>query len=264
MQGEVSTSGNTSSTQGHSLQQVDALATIDSESRDNCLYGESSTIDFVRQVTRATGADDTTRRSPRQESLDATRSDQSIKLVSLDSIVDSNENLATLPLRRNADDFIHCFWEFVQPLFPVLHRTSFTERYKSLWLPDTIPQSTEDELVFMSNLNLMFALGCQFSDRIPPAHKVQAANEFYKKSRRVLLYDILGSTSVQVVQWLLLSSIYLQSTSRASHCWNSVGLAIRQAQGLGLHLERSESTPISQIDREMRRRIWHTCVVLDR
>ncbi|KAK1239806.1 hypothetical protein MKX08_007248 [Trichoderma sp. CBMAI-0020] len=83
-------------------------------------------------------------------------------------------------------------------------------------------------------------------------------------SRQVLLYDILGTTSVSVVQWLLLSGVYLQSTKYASHCWNSIGLAIRLAQSLGLHLEHPGPKSEGQLNREMRRRIWHTCVVLDR
>jgi hypothetical protein len=246
---------------------VDALATIDSEENDNCLYGESSTIALVRQVTQGTRANDVARLRSDQDSItacDSAQNDTPSGLLPLDLTFERTEDLAVLPLRRSADDFLHCFWEFVHPLFPLLHKTSFTDQYEKLWLPDIVPMSNEAEVVFMSNLNLIFALGCQFSNRVHPTQKVAAANEFYKKSRHVLLYDILGSTSIPVVQWLLLSGVYLQSTSRASHCWNSIGLAIRLAQGLGLHLERAESRSENQLSREMRRRVWHTCLVLDR
>lgn len=259
--------GNVSSTYSQGPQHVDALATISSEDNDNCLYGESSTIAFVRQVAQSTRTDDPTRLlsdRERQTAVNTAHNDTPIGLLPLDVSLGKNENLAVLPLRRSADDFLHCFWEFVHPLFPLLHKTTFTEQYEKLWLPDSPPMSNEAEVLFMSNLNLIFALGCQFSNRVPPTEKVSAASEFYKKSRHVLLYDILGSTSMPVVQWLLLSGVYLQSTSRASHCWNSIGLAIRLAQGLGLHVEHSEGKSESQLNREMRRRIWHTCLVLDR
>ncbi|UKZ95959.1 uncharacterized protein TrAFT101_010765 [Trichoderma asperellum] len=185
-------------------------------------------------------------------------------LAPLDISPGNRDNLAILPLRSNADDFLRCYFEFIHPLFPLLHKGSFTSRYNRLWLPCDNSRSGKEDIVFMCNMNLVFALGCQFSDLAHPSHRASVANEFYKMSRQVLLYDILGSTSVSVVQWLLLSGVYLQSTSYASHCWNSIGLAIRLAQSLGLHLEYPESKSENQLSREMRRRIWHTCVVLDK
>ncbi|KAL6898439.1 fungal-specific transcription factor domain-containing protein [Trichoderma evansii] len=250
---------------GH--QQVDALATVISDDNDNCVYGESSTIAFVREFTQRDPPDsiavqnkyqsgDTTREPARMESP--------ALLTPLDISLGNRDNLAILPLRSNADDFLRCYFEFIHPLFPLLHRDSFISQYNQLWVPNGNSKSGKEDIVFMCNLNLVFALGCQFSSLAHSSHRASIANEFYKTSRRVLLYDILGSTSLSVVQWLLLSGVYLQSTSYASHCWNTVGLAIRLAQSLGLHLEYPGSKSESQLKREMRRRIWHTCVVLDK
>lgn len=246
---------------------VDGLATVISEDDDSCLYGESSTIAFVRQVTRGARANDTAVLTSDQEDTTVYESGQTSSdtvLLPLDIQLSTSQNLAVLPLRRTADNFLHCFWEFVHLLFPVIHKTSFIAKYDQLWLPIDTPMSDDEEIIFVSNINLVFALGCQFSGQVPSDQKVSTANEFYKRSRHVLLYDILGSASVSVIQWLLLSGIYLQSTRHASHCWNSVGLAIRLAQGLGLHLENPARRSENQLNREMRRRIWHTCVVLDR
>lgn len=185
-------------------------------------------------------------------------------LVPLHDLLPGQENLAVLPLRRNADNYLHCFWEFVHPLFPVLHKGSLVARYEQLWMPHDTSKADTEDVTFMPILNLVFAVGCQFSDLLPAAQKASAAHSFYQKSRSVLQFDVLGSSSVSVVQWLLLSGVYLQSTSLASNCWNSVGLAIRLAQGLGLHVEYSDQRAETQRNREMRRRVWHTCVVLDR
>ena len=150
-----------------------------------------------------------------------------------DIILDKNERVALLPHRRNADDFLHCFWEFVHPVFPVIHKTSFVTRYETLWLPETetlkIGKDTMDveEVMFTSNLNLIFALGCQFSELVPASQKAAMANDFYQRSRHNFLFDILDSGSMATVQMLLLTGIYLQSTRNASRCWNSIGLAIR-------------------------------------
>lgn len=56
-------------------------------------------------------------------------------------------------------------------------------------------------------------------------------------------------------------------------CWNTLGLAIRIAQSLGLHVEAEESgnnhyndnsTQVTKTKAEIRRRAWHSLYVLDR
>jgi hypothetical protein len=89
--------------------------------------------------------------------------------------------------------------------------------------------------------------------------------KFYDRSRDTTSFDVLEADSLISVQILLLRSLYLQSTNNAQKCWNTVGLAIRAAQGLGLHLDESSTGwRQSPLEREMRKRIWHVCVLLDR
>jgi Fungal specific transcription factor domain len=184
-------------------------------------------------------------------------------------ILERNESASVYPARRKADNYLHCFWEFVHPVFPVIHKTSFIAKYEKIWTgedaDDHLDSKTDvEEVVFTSNLNLIFALGCQFSTLIPASQKRSAANDFYQRSRHLFLFDILDSKSMSLVQMLLLTGIYLQSTPHATRCWNSVGLAIRLAQSLGLHLDYVGRRPESQLACQMRRRVWHTCVILDR
>ena len=177
---------------------------------------------------------------------------------------------ALLPRRRNADDFLACYWEFIHPLFPVLHKPSFLKQYQTLWANEQDPEARDidslglEELIFTATLNLVFALGCSFSNLVAPAQKNPMSDEFYQKSRHLLLFEVLDSTSLSLVQMLCLTGVYLQSTQYANRCWNSVGLAIRVAQSLGLHLNEVAGRKIPQLEREMRRRVWHTCVILDR
>lgn len=253
----------------HDPHPVDALATVTSIEDDECIYGGSSTIAFVRHVTHgtqehnsATSALDSARRQHAQT--------DSRKVVPPPEMIrESDESAAVYPRRRRADDFLHCFWEFIHPVFPVIHKTSFIVKYEQLWLPEDSEQHHDgitevEDVIFSSTLNIVFALGCQFSRLISSSNKVSVADDFYQRSRHLFIFDVLDSTSVSVVQMLLLTGIYLQSTRYASRCWNVVGLAIRVAQSLGLHLDYTDRRPETQLDREMRRRIWHTCVVLDR
>jgi hypothetical protein len=244
--------------------QVDGLATVGVDNDDVALYGDSSTIAFARQVASGGESHRPSDRNMRPSMYITPPSGTSDKTSRLEPLPppESDTDNFVLPFRRNADNYIRCFWNFVHPLFPVLHKPSFAARYESLWESQSPVDESDENVTFIPTLNLVFALGCQFSDLVPAEKKAKAAAAFYGRSRSLLLYDILGSMQVTVVQWLLLSAIYLQSTSLATTCWTSVGLAIRLAQNLGLHLE--PSLVECQVDREMRRRVWHTCVVLDR
>lgn len=174
--------------------------------------------------------------------------------------------MATNPQREDADDFVRCFFEFVHPLFPVLHQPSFEAQYESVWLPGDHSRSravvsVEEDCIFSTTLNLVFALGCQYSSLVPRARRSSLADEFYQQSRRHFVFEILDANSLPLVQLLLLKGIYLQSSRYPTRFWNVVGLAIRAAQSLGLHLDIESRT---QLSREMRRRVWHVCVCLDR
>ncbi|KAH8800258.1 fungal-specific transcription factor domain-containing protein [Xylogone sp. PMI_703] len=172
-----------------------------------------------------------------------------------------------LPHRHAADEFLSCYWEFIHPIFPVLHKQTFLGLYKKLWMPAGDVAGRFDnsvgETIFHVSLNLVFALGCQFSNVIIPAKKMSCADEFYQRSRKLTNFEIMDSAQLSLVQMLLLTGIYLQSTEHVTRLWNVIGLAIRAAQCLGLHSNEASVHLESQLDREIRRRIWYNCVLLD-
>ncbi|RSL46449.1 hypothetical protein CEP54_013847 [Fusarium duplospermum] len=238
---------------------VDGLATVSTTTESECMYGPSSTIAFVQFCNEAN----------RQGSLpEAERQDEQPSAAVPEAIREKDPFAAAYPPRRTADDFVRCFWEFVHPVFPVLHKTSFMSRYNLLWSAEENESSNDamsemDEVIFSSTLNIVFAIGCRFSESVPAASRASLAQTFYQRSRSIYRFEILDSMSLSAVQMLLLTGVYLQSTQQATRCWNVVGLAIRAAQSLGLHVE-SPNQPRSQLSREMRRRVWHTCLVLDK
>ncbi|PVH70178.1 hypothetical protein DL98DRAFT_521762 [Cadophora sp. DSE1049] len=233
---------------------VDGLVTVAFPQEYKNSYGESSTIAFVRHVMDE---------PPPEESWQDTATSPA-----LEPIRDRDESLAIYPRRNTADDYISSFWEFVHPVFPILHKTSFMNKYAEVWSPEPYsePNGTNqvDEVAFSASLNLVFALGCQFSNLVAAGKRVAVADEFYQRARKLFIYDVLDASSLPVLQMLLLTGVYLQSTKYSERCWNTVGLAIRTAQTLGLHSESTAKRPAKQTTREVRRRVWHVCVTLDR
>lgn len=182
----------------------------------------------------------------------------------------------SLPPRSLADHLLDCYWERVYSLYPFFHRPSFERAYESLWGSSKWPKSELPELniglggafdsgpqsiVFHCALNAIFGMGCHFSD-IPAAQREAAAYTFFLRSKRFVGLDLLDTGTIGVVQTLLIISLLLQSTPYPNRCWNAIGVACRVAQGLGLHEEAAERS-IKPLEKEVRRRTWHGCVIMD-
>ncbi|CAH0025678.1 unnamed protein product [Clonostachys rhizophaga] len=243
--------------------QSDGLATFVGR-EDSSVYGPSSTIVFVQHVLSDEASCETGLPPPTPDS-------HYDKVHIPERMPEPNDGMAVLPRRHSADDFIACFWDFIHPMFPVLHKPTFTARYERFWVLESSGQvsqlsqhAADENNIFLSTLNLVLALGCKFSNLIPDKQKSSVGDDFYKKSRQLFIFDALDSASLPLVQLLVLNGVYLQSTPYANRCWNAIGLAIRVAQSLGLHLEARVSQNSSQVEREMMRRVWHSCVNLDR
>ncbi|RSL83981.1 hypothetical protein CEP51_004191 [Fusarium floridanum] len=189
-----------------------------------------------------------------------------------------------VPPRAEADRLVNLFWTYVHSLYPFLHWPSFYDRYLTLWTPQTSPQesraacsmngyySTLNESLFHCMLNVVFALGVLHNTELNQQERDDISYTFFRRSKSLLGLDLLENGSTPLVQVLLLMGQYLQTRDITSSCWNIIGMAIRVAQGIGLHLqpeEREEGDPGNrqagdQLEEEMRRRAWTGCVLLDR
>ncbi|PKK41117.1 hypothetical protein CI102_14977 [Trichoderma harzianum] len=177
--------------------------------------------------------------------------------------LDSLAELCVVPSRGAADDMMNLYWNEIHILYPFVDRASFQECYKKLW-------STEDERVCRPNhillcsLNAVFALTCQLRRR-SVADQSFAANIFFRRAAQLLQMSSFGGGSLELVQACLLLAQYLQSTESSYRCWVVIGLAIRIAQSIGLHLPEPAYLRFEkESDRKLSQRLWHGCVFLDR
>jgi hypothetical protein len=150
---------------------------------------------------------------------------------------------------------------------------AFKHQYAQLWsiephqgMEDRHYQDYWSHDLFNCILNLVFALGCQVSPAINAAQRSEAGDVFYQRSKSFIDFGSLDNGGVELVQALLLTGQYLQSTGKSGACWNVVGLAIRAAQGIGLHLNQYDSQEgnTDQLEVETRRRLWGGCLLFDR
>jgi hypothetical protein len=178
---------------------------------------------------------------------------------------DFNVNNLVLPPRHLADSILKCYEDLFHPVYTVLHYPMFTAAYDQLWQPAstlTRNHNVTQDIVFYSTLNIVLALGCQLNEALSEAEREDLASEFFKRSVRQVSLDDLGTPSLQIVQLLLLRGFFLLYTPDFDRCWITVGAALRVAQAVGLQ-SAGTTAATSQLDREMRRRVWHICVQLD-
>ena len=178
-----------------------------------------------------------------------------------------------VPPRNLADALVTSYWKQLHPLYPFLQKSLFEQRYAQIWrdigdgnVDDHRANRTWSDQMFNCILNLVFALGCQACPTIDTPERSEAGNIFYQRSKKYLDFECLNNGSVELVQALLLTGQYLQSTGMSGACWNVVGLAIRAAQGIGLHicLAPPPGGYIDQLEEETRKRIWGGCLLFDR
>ncbi|EHK24009.1 uncharacterized protein TRIVIDRAFT_147825 [Trichoderma virens Gv29-8] len=170
-----------------------------------------------------------------------------------------------IPEKNLADSLISTYWRYSHPVFPVLHRPSFMKKYENLWKSTesfSLSKYTGNDILLLAMINVALAIGCQRSEHCPANWRKRDAESLYRRSVRLISAETLDSYSFEVLQLFLLRVIYLQYTPFASRCWSTLGIAQRVAYGLGLHREAPES--MGQLEREMRRRVWHISVIMDR
>ncbi|ETN45558.1 uncharacterized protein HMPREF1541_09390 [Cyphellophora europaea CBS 101466] len=240
---------------------VDGLATVSPvplQAIESVSFGNSSTIAFLRNLLSMVDGTTSLQHPPNNlaESFAPVSEAEDLDLTTL-----------TLPNRQLADSVVDSFFAIVHPLYPVLHQPTFTTHYHALWTPTASLQKgtrIRQTPLLWATANLVFALGSQFSELVEPSERARISSQFYRRAHDLLAGHLADTCSMEGVQVLLLISIYLQSTHHASRCWNILGLAIRSAQGLGLHLEQRHQSCPTQLQSEIGRRVWHNCVILDK
>lgn len=181
-----------------------------------------------------------------------------------------------LPPRDLADHLLDCFRDRVYCLYPFFDWDAFQKAYDNLWTSQFHPRrelsklniglgskstSGAGSIVFTCALNIIFAIGCHFAD-IPAVEREAVAHSFFLRAKQHIGLDMLDIRSIGVVQTLLITTLYLQSTPYPHRCWNSIGVACRLAQGLGLH-EAKQYQFKDPLEQEIQRRTWHGCVMMD-
>lgn len=250
---------------------VPARMVNDSLNVNKQYYGQSSIVSLLRQASRDKIRTENSQYVETQQAREARHIPSTTTTAKSASAGLLNDQFC-LPPRRVTDSLLEVYRKEAHIFHPWVHFDSFMASYRSIWsgndleevsdLPDIgLGGSNCPTTVFYCALNAMLAEACQFSD-MPPQDKRSSSTMFYDRARALLQVDLLDSGSLSHIQTLLLVVQYLQCTELATQCWNLVGMAYRMSVAIGLHHEEN-STGLSSLEREMRRRTWHACLQME-
>ncbi|KAL4746492.1 hypothetical protein BDW72DRAFT_210376 [Aspergillus terricola var. indicus] len=222
-------------------------------------FGSSSAASFMRQIKTAV---DKRVSSPNQRTPEfSAESRPHSSLVSPQKEKQSALHDYVLPPRKMADSLMNVYWHYVFPLYPLVDSIRLREEYSRIWTGDPLES---DENMLMCTFNVIFALACQLADFIVPEEREASAAAFFSRAKDLLHFNLWDSGSAALIQCLLLMAQYLQSTNSAHQCWIVTGLAVRNAQSMGLHLPQTIACLHSPQEQQLARKIWHGCVLMDR
>lgn len=248
---------------------------LDEQEDGDRYYGSSSAVSFMQQVYKTIlhGLPSAGANSPGRHT--ASRPPQQAGKEKFWALRDMAQ-LSLLP-RPLMDNVLDCYWERIYHLYPFVHRPTFMRAYEQLWEANPrgdrlgppeagLGGSVEygpHSVVFHCALNMMLALATEFMDT-PLEDRRRLGESFARKAKDLCQLDLFDDGSLPVIQTLLLMTQYLQSTPWPNKCWNCIGITCRLAQGLGLYVENAHAMQRSSpLEIEMRRRVWHGCVILD-
>ncbi len=223
------------------------------------LLGSSSSASFMRQIRTAIGLHKKAPGGSKSNAISHTLP----RLPRGNSQTDGpHEAYLILPPRKSADHLFRLFWEYSDPIFPVLDKEFMLEQYAALWDPTRRVEINKQ--LFFCSLNLIFALASELDPGEKPQAQTKSADMYYQRAKKLMSFDMLDVSYFDIIQALLLAAQYLQSTKMPTQCFRSVGLATWIAMDLGLHIPNVTASFSNVGDRELARRVWHACILLDK
>ncbi|EKV04830.1 C6 transcription factor, putative [Penicillium digitatum PHI26] len=174
--------------------------------------------------------------------------------------------------RSQEEHFLNLLWQSFHCVYPVLDEREFQQYYESLWSssPDGMSARKPSALV-----DVLLAVCMQYSSTFFVSDDSQlgdsdsgwqaknanlASRTYYQRAQR-LLQSELESPTIMVVQSHIYSIVYLYNTSLLNTAHINLGVTLRIAHALRLHIRPLDGTAPKQ--QELQRRIWWALYRID-
>ncbi|KAJ5661164.1 uncharacterized protein N7484_000536 [Penicillium longicatenatum] len=172
--------------------------------------------------------------------------------------------------REQEEHFLVLLWQAYHFMYPIVVEQEFREYYDSLWTATNGQAPRRPSALVDSLLAVCMHYGSSFmvddddmetgETDSQASHFTLAAHKFYRRSQRALM-ETLEYPSVISLQSHIYCIIYMYNIAHLDTAHALLGMAIRMAQMLRLHIRPVGSVP--QGTQELHSRIWWTLYQLD-
>ncbi|KAI1740230.1 fungal-specific transcription factor domain-containing protein [Xylaria scruposa] len=177
--------------------------------------------------------------------------------------------LTSMPPRTVILEWLRSYFSTIHIAYPFVGKHDFLNELETMLvtrLGDRPPQS------WLSLMYSLLALGAYYHSFRGQDSQTDESSHQSLFQRSVTLSELnTPERSVTQVSALLAQSFYLLATSKIERCWRQLGIAIRMAQSIGLHVNVEDSRldhvshKSSKVrDPQMVSRVWYSLYVLDR
>lgn len=229
-------------------------------------FGESSTFAFVSNVQAGSPSHHrrTDRHRNKRRRLSSNWTADTANADTAGLTPKESTGSYELPAKQLADSLLDAYFARVHRLYPFVHEPTFRLDYERIYLLQDPESLAESRPVSIALLYMVFAHGAEFCRSLTEIEAVSMAADFVGKAKRIVFAQIFRQESLELVQSLLMMCQYLQSTLELNQCWSLVGLMTRTAISLGLHFNPPASESLTTVEKEVRKRVWWGCFMIDR
>ncbi|EFX02229.1 c6 zinc finger domain containing protein [Grosmannia clavigera kw1407] len=267
---------------------TDGMAVSFVDEQDCGFFGPSSNIAFMRHIFRAmahktvpdvvlspiAGTVSSSRAGPYESGLINVSQSQAHNLALQAAPDPAAMRTNVLPPDGETQALIRAYFANTGLLFPYIHEQSFLETYESM-RQTGFRANVRRTWLGLLNMVLAMAVRTAGAERGDAARsetnqanthersEASRADLFCDRARELCKTQTMRGTTLETVQYLLLTSQYLQSTQKSVQTWTTHGLAVKAALSIGLH-SRDAMAKLPPIEQQTRTRTWFGCVLLDR
>ncbi|CAO2650903.1 Nn.00g092000.m01.CDS01 [Neocucurbitaria sp. VM-36] len=273
-------SGDLSSVSHHELLDTESLDFLDEDlhkddsTRATGFVGKASDVQWLRAVTLAQTErenEDMGGTIPHRRGSYIPGGDQMTsfsywadgKNVDIDFFVDPYE----LPQMETAERLLQCYMLKVHGSFPILPRRIFEDQFRRYFTALHNGNAPRLSHKWQAILNMVFAIGAKFSHLTETSWRADERDHliYQARARAFGLNEgiITTHSDLPQIQSLGLLSFYWLSVGQVSRAWTVVGIALRFAYSLGLHV-RNEDPSATAAKRETLVRTWWSLYSLER
>ncbi|PYI35620.1 hypothetical protein BP00DRAFT_477662 [Aspergillus indologenus CBS 114.80] len=226
------------------------------------LFGASSGVHIIPEVGKQTSIATPDNRTPSRSQCFPNALRHLPKLQNKPPRPGRSDHQFVIPPRKQADNLLGLYWDYVDSAYPWLDRPSIESAYETLWIQDG--KLAMNETVLHCLLNLMFATSCVATQGEPPLVRYESSVVFFDRAQALMSYELLDLYNFEIIQILLLTAVYLQHDKEPQKCFRIIGTAIHIAQELGLHIPETTEAMDNPKERDLARQVWNGCVIMDR